>query len=50
MISPAIRFQPHETKLQEKRNEETAEGRRLQRLKVKLQALALRKPELARAS
>jgi hypothetical protein len=48
MISPAIRFQPHETKLQERRNEENSEGRRLQRLKVKLEEL--RKPELARAS
>jgi hypothetical protein len=48
MISPAIRFQPHETKLQEGRNEETSEGRRLQRLKMKLQGL--RKPEIARAS
>ena len=48
MISPAISYQPHEVKLQERRNEEYAEGRRLQRLKVKLQEL--RKVEFARAS
>jgi len=48
MISPAISFQPsHEIKRQEKRNDRTAEDRRMERLKMKLQVL--RQKDFARA-
>ena len=51
MISPAISHQPRETKLQERRNEENAEGRRLQRVKEKVQELRkVQNFQLARAS